>query len=121
MPRIPVSGSSSDRFIRWADVEEGDEFEGTFRGYREGRFGLLADLAMADETVTLPVNAALERELNRVKVGAHVVIVYNGLKPSKKRPGKSFHSFSVFVTEQADLLPVRRGATAPRTTYEVPF
>jgi hypothetical protein len=117
--RIPVS--SDGRFIKWAEVGEGEELEGIFRGMREGKYGLLADLEMADETVTLPVTVALEREFNRVRVGGHVVIVYSGMKPFKKLPGKSFHAFSLFVSDQSDLLPVRRGASALRTSDEVPF
>jgi len=118
--RIPVT-SNNGTFVKWAEVSKGAEFEGVFRGMREGKFGLLADLETADGALTLPLPTALERQLGRVKVGAAVVIVYRG-KATSEKTGKDYHSFETFVSEtSARVAPPRRSPAPAVDPDEVPF
>src|SRR5262245_9977143 len=108
MGRIRVEGSSGE-FVKWSQVERGHVFEGVYGGQREGKFGLLADLETAKGPLVLPVPAALQRQLGRVRIGGFVAIEYGGLQVSKA--GREFHHFVVFVDHANDLLPApaRRG------------
>ncbi len=121
--RIRVSGGDYGPIVKWREQAEGAEFEGIFRGMRDGKFGLLADLETADGAMTLPVTTAIERDLLRVRVGAKVIVIYRGKQHSDKT-GRDYHAFEVFVTNDADQLPARRQAAgAARTVFaddEVP-
>jgi hypothetical protein len=123
MARIPVSRPAGT-FVKWSGRPKGSEFSGRFRGLREGKYGLLADLETEAGVLTLPVPTALERQLARVRVGAEgVVVQYLGLAHNE-RTGRDYHNFEVFVGDQADLEAAAAPAArtgAPVAEAEVPF
>src|SRR5262245_15082635 len=103
MARIRVDSSNSAPIVKWAQTDPGHVIEGKYLGQREGKFGPLADLETPEGPLTLPMPAALERGLARVRVGGSVAIQYDGLKASKA--GRDFHAFTVFVDDVKDMLP----------------
>jgi hypothetical protein len=81
------------QFHKWET--EGEEFEGTWRGPHDGRFGPLGTIETSEGLVTFPLHAALEDRLKRVRGGAHVLVRYTGKQTSKA--GRVFKGFEVFV------------------------
>jgi hypothetical protein len=81
------------QFHKWETP--GEELEGIWRGVHDGRFGLLGTVETADNLVTFPLPVALRDRLQRVRVGAEVLIRYTGLQTSKA--GRVFKGFEVFV------------------------
>src|SRR5260370_11071219 len=69
------------QFHKWEQA--GEEFEGTWRGAHEGRYGPLGTLETSEGVITFPLPAALLDRLRRVGEGAEVVIQYTGIQPSK--------------------------------------
>jgi hypothetical protein len=100
--RIPVGSSSAGKFVKWSDVKVGTEYEGIFSGLHEGKYGPLVDLDTRQGRLTFPAPVALGRQLDRVRVGAHVAIVYGG-KQHNPNTDRDYHAFEVFVTDGADL------------------
>jgi len=98
------------QFHKWETP--GDEFEGTWRGMRDGRFGPLGSLETPEGLVTFPLHAALLERLKLVREGAEVLIRYTGKQTSKA--GRIFKAFEVFVAGEDALLdtpelPLHRG------------
>ena len=56
------------QFHKWETP--GDEFEGTWRGMHDGRFGPLGTLETLEGLVTFPLHAALLERLKLVREGA---------------------------------------------------
>ena len=81
------------RFLKWETP--GEEFEGTWRGMHDGRFGPLGTLETPEGLVTFPLHAALLERLKLVREGAEVLVRYTGKQTSKA--GRVFKSFEVFV------------------------
>jgi hypothetical protein len=81
------------QFHKWETP--GEELQGTWRGVHEGRFGILGTLETPDDLFTFPLPVALRDRLQRVRVGAEVLIRYTGLQTSKA--GRVFKGFEVFV------------------------
>jgi len=96
------------QFHKWE--QPGEEFEGTWRGAHDGRYGPLGTLETAEGLMTFPLPTALLERLRLVHEGAQVLIQYTGLQTSKAG-GRSFKGFEVFVagdgmwTERADPEP----------------
>jgi hypothetical protein len=105
MARIRVDRHSSATFVKWNQVPIGHVIEGRYLGTHQGKFGPLADLETPDGPMALPMPAALARQLVLVKIGALATIQYDGLQPSKKPGAKDYHAFTVFVDDEADILP----------------
>ena len=95
------------QFHKWETP--GEEFEGTWRGLHDGRFGPLGTLETPDGLVTFPLHAALLERLKLVQEGAEVLIRYTGMQTSKA--GRVFKAFEVFVA----------GEDALRNTPEFPL
>src|SRR5713101_4081419 len=81
------------QFRRWE--QPGEEFEGTWRGVHNGRYGPLGTLETLEGLVTFPLPAALLERLKLVREGAEVLIRYTGKQTSKA--GRVFKAFEVFV------------------------
>jgi hypothetical protein len=81
------------QFHRWETP--GEEFEGTWRGTHDGRFGPLGTLETPEGLISFPLHAALLERLNLVREGAEVLIRYTGKQTSKA--GRVFKAFEVFV------------------------
>ncbi|SRR5712692_9530171 len=81
------------QFRRWE--QPGEEFEGTWRGVHNGRYGPLGTLETLEGLVTFPLPAALLERLKLVREGAEVLIRYTGMQTS--RAGRLFKAFEVFV------------------------
>ena len=81
------------QFHKWE--EPGQEFEGTWRGTHDGRFGPLGTLETSEGLITFPLPTALLERLRLVREGADVLIQYTGIQTSKA--GRSFKGFEVFV------------------------
>src|SRR6266542_6541962 len=71
------------------------EFEGTWRGMHDGRFGPLGTLETPEGLLTFPLHAALLERLRLVREGSEVLIRYTGKQTSKA--GRIFKAFEVFV------------------------
>src|SRR5262252_5888336 len=96
------------QFRKWETP--GDEFEGTWRGMHDGRFGPLGTLETSEGLITFPLLAALLWLFRLVGVGAEVLIRYTGKQTSKA--GRIFKAFEVFVAGEDALkdsadLPLR--------------
>jgi hypothetical protein len=81
------------QFHKWQ--QPGEEFEGTWRGAHDGRYGPLGTLETSEGLITFPLPAALLDRLGRVGEGAEVLIQYTGLQTSKA--GRAFKGFEVYV------------------------
>jgi hypothetical protein len=81
------------QFHKWEQA--GEEFEGTWRGAHDGRYGPLGTLETSEGLITFPLPAALLDRLRRVGEGAEVLIQYTGLQTSKA--GRAFKGFEVYV------------------------
>src|SRR5262249_20182067 len=88
------------QFRKWETP--GEEFEGTWRGMHDGRFGPLGTLETPEGLVTFPLHAALLERLKLVREGAEVFIRYTGKQTSKA--GRVFKAFDVFVAGADALL-----------------
>ena len=80
-------------FHKWEQA--GEEFEGTWRGAHDGRYGPLGTLETSEGLITFPLPAALLDRLRRVGEGAEVLIQYTGMQTSKA--GRPFKGFEVYV------------------------
>jgi len=87
------------QFHKWETP--GEEFEGTWRGLHDGRFGPLGTLETPDGLVTFPLHAALLERLKLVRESAQVLIRYTGKQTSKA--GRIFKAFEVFVASEEAL------------------
>ncbi len=81
------------QFHKWQQA--GEEFEGTWRGAHDGRYGPLGTLETSEGLITFPLPAALLDRLGRVGEGAEVLIQYTGMQTSKA--GRAFKGFEVYV------------------------
>jgi len=88
------------QFHKWETP--GEDFEGTWRGMHDGRFGPLGTLETPEGLVTFPLHAALLERLKLVREGAEVLIRYTGKQTSKA--GRVFKAFEVFVARSDALL-----------------
>src|SRR5262249_30206922 len=88
------------QFHKWETP--GEEFEGTWRGLHDGRFGPLGSLETPEGLLTFPLHAALLDRLKLVREGAEVLIRYTGKQTSKA--GRVFKAFEVFVASEDALL-----------------
>ncbi len=84
------------QFRKWE--QPGEEFEGTWRGMHEGRFGPLGTLETSDGVLTFPLPTALRGRLQGVREGAAVRIQYTGMQTSKA--GRPFKGFEVYVADE---------------------
>jgi len=101
------------QFRKWE--QPGEEFEGTWRGTHEGRFGPLGTLETSEGLLTFPLPAALLERLKLVREGAEVLIRYTGLQTS--RAGRLFKGFDVYVAR--DGLPdAAAPGVVPRSVVE---
>ena len=87
------------QFHKWETP--GEEFEGTWRGMHDGRFGPLGTLETREGLITFPLHAALLERLKLVREGAEVLIRYTGRQTSKA--GRIFKAFEVFVAGEEAL------------------
>ena len=85
------------QFHKWE--QPGEEFEGTWRGGHEGRFGPLGTLETSEGLMTFPLPTALLERLRMVREGAEVLIQYTGMQTSKA--GRPFKGFEVYVAGDA--------------------
>jgi hypothetical protein len=97
------------QFHKWE--QPGEEFEGTWRGVHDGRFGPLGTLETSEGLLTFPLPTALRDRLHRVREGAAVRIQYTGLQTSQA--GRLFKGFEVYVADE--------GAEVERVRYPAPF
>ena len=95
------------QFHKWETP--GEEFEGTWRGMHDGRFGPLGTLETPEGLVTFPLHVALLERLKLVREGVEVLIRYTGKQTSKA--GRVFKAYEVFVA----------GEEALRETPELPL
>src|SRR5262245_11089768 len=91
-PALSEGGSAVASLKRWRQIGQGqfhkwetpgEEFEGTWRGMHDGRFGRLGTLETPEGLVTFPIHAALLERLKLVREGAEVLIRYTGKQTSK--------------------------------------
>ncbi len=87
------------QFHKWE--EPGEEFEGTWRGAHDGRYGPLGTLETSQGLITFPLPTALLERIRRVREGAQVLIQYTGMQTSKA--GRPFKGFDVFVADNGAL------------------
>jgi hypothetical protein len=87
-------------FHKWETP--GEEFEGTWRGMHDGRFGPLGTLETPEGLITFPLHAALLERLKLVRESAEVLIRYTGKQTSKT--GRVFKAFEVFVAREDALV-----------------
>ena len=111
-------------FVSWANTAPGSEFVGIWRGFETGKYdNQLALIAMGDKTKRLPSSASLARQLQRVRLGADVRILFIGQQPLKN--GKHFNALEVSVRNAADILPAPPanggGMATASDDDEVPF
>ena len=90
------------QFHKWETP--GEEFEGTWRGMHDGRFGPLGTLETPEGLVTFPLHAALLERLKLVREDAEVLIRYTGKQTSKA--GRVFKAFEVFVAGDDALVDI---------------
>jgi hypothetical protein len=90
------------QFHKWETP--GEEFEGTWRGMHDGRFGPLGTLETPEGLVTFPLHAALLERLKLVRQGTEVLIRYTGKQTSKA--GRVFKAFEVFVAGDDALVDI---------------
>jgi hypothetical protein len=96
------------QFHKWE--QPGEEFEGTWRGAHEGRFGPLGTLETSDGLMTFPLPTALLERIRLVRDGAQVLIQYTGMQTSKA--GRPFKGFEVFVSGDGALVePAEHGGS----------
>ncbi len=94
------------RFHKWE--QPGEEFEGTWRGAHDGRYGPLGTLETSEGLITFPLPTALLERLRLVREGAPVLIQYTGMQTSKG--GRLFKGFEVYVAGDE---PWAQSAAAP--------
>ena len=81
------------QFHKWEQA--GEEFEGTWRGAHDGRYGPLGTLETSEGLITFPLPTALLERLRLVRESAEVLIQYTGMQTS--RAGRAFKGFEVYV------------------------
>jgi hypothetical protein len=96
------------QFHKWEQA--GEEFEGTWRGAHEGRYGPLGTLETSEGLMTFPLPA----RLRRVGEGAEVLIQYTGMQISKA--GRAFKGFEVYVAGDGALAEPAQPAGLSRQT-----
>jgi hypothetical protein len=102
------------QFHKWEQA--GEEFEGTWRGSHDGRYGPLGTLETSDGLITFPLPTALLERVRLVRVGAQVLIQYTGMQTSKA--GRPFKGFEVFVPSDEALLEDQDSVgSAPAATH----
>jgi len=84
------------QFQKWETP--GQEFEGTWQGIHDGRFGPLGTLQTGGGRLSFPLPVALRERLAQVRLGALVLVRYTGFQTSNA--GRTFKGFEVFVAEQ---------------------
>ena len=100
------------QFHKWE--QPGEEFEGTWRGAHDGRFGPLGTLETSAGLMTFPLPTALVERLRLVRAGAEVLIQYTGMQTSKA--GRPFKGFAGDGMQEAPAEPrdVTAHADSPR-------
>jgi hypothetical protein len=88
------------QFHKWEQA--GEEFEGTWRGVHDGRYGPLGTLETSQGLITFPLPTALLERLRRVGEGAEVLIQYTGMQTSKA--GRPYKGFEVYVAGDGALV-----------------
>ncbi len=88
------------QFHKWEQA--GEEFEGTWRGAHDGRYGPLGTLETSGGLMTFPLPTALLERIRRVPEGAQVLIQYIGMQTSKA--GRPFKGFEVFIADDRALV-----------------
>lgn len=91
------------QFHKWEQA--GEEFEGTWRGAHDGRYGPLGTLETSEGLITFPLPTALLERVRLVREGAQVLIQYTGMQMSKA--GRPFKGFEVFVASDGILMEDR--------------
>jgi len=90
-----VNGNGGDgSFYKFK--EPGQVLTGTYKGQREGKFGMLG--VVIDEKgveQAFPLGAALKGRLADIEVGTQIMVQYLGEEQSKQ--GRTFKAFEVFV------------------------
>jgi hypothetical protein len=104
------------QFHKWEQA--GEEFEGTWRGAHDGRYGPLGTLETSEGLITFPLPAALLDRLRRVGEGAEVLIQYTGLQTPKA--GRAFKGFEVYVAgDAAPAEPVHQAGSSRQAASPV--
>ena len=98
------------QFHKWEQA--GEEFEGTWRGAHDGRYGPLGMLETAEGLITFPLPTALLERVRLVREGAQMLIQYTGMQTSKA--GRPFKGFEVFVAADVALLNEQEPVGSPR-------
>ena len=88
------------QFFKWETA--GQEVEGTWQGTKPGKFGDLGIVETSEGRMTFPLHTTLARDMQLVKDGADVKIVYLGKKKTKDG-ARDFKAFKVFITSEADV------------------
>jgi len=100
------------QFHKWEQA--GEEFEGTWRGAHDGRYGPLGTLETSEGLITFPLPTALLERVRLVREGTQMLIQYTGIQTSKA--GRPFKGFEVFVAGDAALLDDQDPVGSPRPT-----
>jgi len=100
------------QFHKWEQA--GEEFEGTWRGAHDGRYGRLGTLETSEGLITFPLPTALLERVRLVREGTQVLIRYTGMQTSKA--GRPFKGFEVFVAGDGALLDDQEPVGSPRPT-----
>lgn len=83
------------------DFNENPELEGFYVGKKEDIGENHSNVYQVEldngEITETWGSVALDSQLSGVKLGSRIKIVFEGMKPSAKRKGKEFKSFSCFV------------------------
>ena len=104
------------QFHKWEQA--GEEFEGTWRGTHDGRYGPLGTLETLDGLITFPLPTALLERVRLVREGAQVLIQYTGMQTSKA--GRPFKGFEVFVAGDGALVaPAEPAESTPPADSQV--
>jgi hypothetical protein len=95
----PLNGGGGT-FHSWAAAAVGDVLEGTFGGMEPGKFGNNYVLVVDGQPVKFAATAGLA-DLARVKVGAYVRILHEGLQTGKN--GREYRAFHIDVEKGGKL------------------
>lgn len=133
MAREEVGSANNIQFIKYADLQPGEELEGWYVEHRLSRFkdaggGDKYDHLFKRKDGTLfMLNGAgqLDSKMAFVPIGTWTIVQYGGKEAMKKGPfaGTAAHQFKVFTDKDVPVSPFvpEHAQQAPAADKEIPF